>query len=317
MNLSKEIINIFDLDLIIFAKFYSPKCKFSQITKEEFSKASERLRNIVFLNIDCTNFPEICKKYYICGYPTFLLIKPNGTYITFSKTRVAQEMIDFIEDALCIQNTTYALKPLVKLKNTTYHSFLTAPGCNIVIYIYKWLRFSKAIRRNTFKLSRIFAGDNHVHFGEVDCEIYPTVCHSLGVITINTNNRTIEHTVYDNIDEGVKIVNTYCNTSRQINGHLSLDVGVNQLVENSISSFQQYYAQPNFNASNVHTDEINQSTFIFNVMRNIAFNGSDILLDYQKKLQEMQNKDSISIHKRDDIDIRLNIINVFIKYFFP
>ncbi|CAD5206901.1 unnamed protein product [Bursaphelenchus okinawaensis] len=74
-----NIRNTIDNNKIVFVNFYAEWCRFSQILKPIFVKASENFKDntnqIVFASVDCDKQPTIAQQYKVNKYPTLKLFR--------------------------------------------------------------------------------------------------------------------------------------------------------------------------------------------------------------------------------------------------
>lgn len=335
-----NVHNLFDLNITIFARFYSPDCRISRISKPEFEKASHHFKNIIFLNIDCSVFSSVCSKYSIIAFPSYLLFK-NGRipYKVFTFPRTAESMIEFIEYHTLIFNPISVEKSIFHINFHTYNDFfLNSGGCKILHYHIPFFKSSRLFEDFFHEYIHIFRGDRNVEFGRINCHLSRLLCsdvYKFPWTRIYNQENVVFEGIFSSENHFVSTINEKCNTSRQINGRLLPNVGIDLNTEQSIVNFSNIY-QNNISQidqyiesyittsgekeqyeQNPYVKDNPTSSFIVRLMKNVVKYGPDILAKYKDSIEKQYHDQKVSVYKLDDFDIKLNIINVFIRCFYP
>lgn len=331
---------LFSRGYSIFARFYSPKCKISKISAPEFSRAAQHFKKIIFLNVDCTEFSSFCQKHLVVSFPSFYLFKEGKLpFIVFTKARTTEAMINFIEEKTHQYNTTYSLKPIYKVDLLTYSNYINSNGCIVFNFHLSFYRPSQIYRNIFTEYLHVFNGDEKVKFIEMDCYIYNQFCDTVSNFpsTRIYVNKTIKYDgTFNSPEELVTTVNKKCQTKRMMNGHLMPHIGIDRMTETAISKFKKIYYQNATAAkewierdftkylSNIDDSHFSSyasidqiKNFIIDIMEKIINNGPHFLIYFLNVTQKSAFGSKTSMKKRDDLDIRSNILNVFIKYFYP
>lgn len=330
---------VFSLGYTIFARFYSPKCKISRISAPEFSKAAQHFKKIIFLNIDCTEFSSVCKKHLIISFPSFYLFKDGKLpFIVFTKERTAESMINFIEEKTNLYNTSYSLKPLHKVDFLSYSRVINSDGCIVFNFHLPFYRpsviYEKIIKENI----HIFNGDDKIKFAEMDCKNFNQFCDTASNFPstrIYVNKEIKFDGIFKSPQEFVSTINSVCHTNRMMNGHLMSHIGIDKMTEIAISKFKKIYNENSTAASewinrdftkylekssDIHFSNYTSikqiKSFIIDIMKKVIKDGPQFLIFYLNSIQKVAFDSKTSMKKRDNLDIRSNIINVFIKYFY-
>ena len=329
---------IFDQGSSVFVRFYSPKCRISRISATEFSKAAHHFQNIIFLNVDCTKFSSFCKKHLVVSFPSFYLFKDGKLpYFTFTKERTAEDMIELIE--LKTQNyNTSTLKALHEVDFLTYTNVIESNECVVFYFHLSFLRPSRVYRSIITENLHVFNADEEIRFAEMNCNNYNKFCQDTSFPSTKIYvNRTIKFNgLLKSPQEFVNTVNRVCQANRMMNGHLMPHIGVDKMTEAAISKFNKMYRQNTTEAKewvdNILSKYLEKDNdifltkyislcqlkrFISELMKKVLINGPQFLLFYLNTTQKLANDIKTSMKNRNNLDVRANVINVFIKYFYP
>jgi protein disulfide-isomerase A1 len=106
LRLTKEDFKIKDQmyclknnDKYTFIMLYADYCGFCHRAAPSFIKFYKMVKNSPYIQlavIDGVNEKFLSKMYLNEGYPTFLLLSPNGKYIYFQGDRTPENFLDFV-----------------------------------------------------------------------------------------------------------------------------------------------------------------------------------------------------------------------------
>ena len=85
-------------DKYTFVKFYTPWCGHCKKLAPVWGQLAETHKEYNIAKLDCTIFEDVCMRYEVKGYPTLLLIKPNGEKVKYPGERSMDSLVKFLQE---------------------------------------------------------------------------------------------------------------------------------------------------------------------------------------------------------------------------
>eukprot|EP01060_Flectonema_neradi_P001900 TRINITY_DN1116_c0_g1_i1.p1 TRINITY_DN1116_c0_g1~~TRINITY_DN1116_c0_g1_i1.p1 ORF type:complete len:276 (+),score=56.71 TRINITY_DN1116_c0_g1_i1:39-830(+) len=206
-NPSKALSGVTDLTPSNFAKktkngkfwlieFYAPWCGWCKRLIPEMSKLGEIVGDhpkVQIGKIDASedDAADLSDKYKVKGFPTIILLKPDGTFKRFSGKRIADSMLDFIKDEAGV-TITVQVKPELSgkpgtgvvqvLTSQTFDSVMQDKNADVFVKFYApWCGHCKSMAADWEALAKKYEGVNDIIIAEVDADQHRDVGTKQGV----------------------------------------------------------------------------------------------------------------------------------------
>lgn len=305
--------------MTVFAFFFSSNSIFSEIAYNEFTSAAEYFQKVNFLLIDCDLYPRVCTSFSIVGVPMFILFNKNRT-IMYNGIRSKQNFIEFIESETNIVNRTHFRNHMVNLLPSMVERFVkNEEGCNVFLGGIDWCRYTIQIKKVIRTVSNIYADDN-INFGYINCNNYSrnNFCKSIPEIGFGVNGSVtfVDMNSFFSVEDCVDKINEICHKNRNVDGSLKKFVGISQDDINNIIDFVDF-VKKNKKSEAIEwiNDKYPQKTYIKIIMKKIFENGQDILESILNSTKTFYNYGIVSRKVKDDLNIKLSVLEIFLKYF--
>jgi len=314
-----------------FIEFYAPWCGHCKQLAPEYEIVAETFKShsseVVVAKVDCDSHGDVCSSNDVSGYPTLKWFPGNGEKAeNYDKGRTADDIISFINSKIGL-NAKVAKPPskALELNEFDFDDIVFGNKFALVEFYAPWCGHCKQLAPIWEKLAIAFQNDKQVVIAKVDVatsneklasrfgvEGFPTL------IMFSPNNEKGEK--YEgnrDLEALVSFVNEKAGTQRKSDGMLNEKAGkieeLDELARKFVSKSDEEKEKILEETRIVAADKGRQGLIYVRYMERILKDGASYADNEGNRLKRMltTSSNSIQSEKKDDFQIRLNIVESF------
>ena len=202
---------------------------------------------------------------------------------------------------------------LLSPNNRTFHELLRKKTC-----LFTYFHNSKNTEKDLSELNKAAAAfhrERSIGIAEIDVNKFKSFIFDMKIVDYPTtllfvDNESIPYKSYINAHDIVAFVDDYCAVFRDENGFLSNKAGIVEEVEEAVEKFMKSPKYEFIDSIKCHD---NTETYV-EVMKNVISRGNDWLISEESLIEEKLKEYEHSCIESDQLQIRLNIISLFVSF---
>lgn len=315
--------------LVEFYASWCGHCKNLAPKYEELADVYSKSKDVQIVKIECDKNRATCQQFDIKGFPTLKLFKKDSDIpVDYEGPREVDNFIKFIG-----QNTdSYVYIPkvqsnVIQVSDLDFDKTLLESGKNVfVVFTAEWCGHCKNLHPTWEKLADLFSDDEEVIIAEVSTSESPaeelkerySITGFPTILTFKANDK--HHIPFEssrNLQGLTEWVNKHSGVHRDVDGKLLPAAGRIEKIDSEISKLiKATPAQANDLASTILSSiEIgkDKSSDYYRKLLNKIINGEESFFDKEiaRLSKILSNSKSLSKDKLDNLQRRLNILQVF------
>ena len=277
--------------------------------------------NIITAHINCGKYRRLCLKEGEWNTPEIHLYY-NNSMIKYDGGMSHDSLTSWV-----YKNTGISGKELdnalLSPNNRTFHDLLAKKKCLFTVFHSAQKNNDEEIIQEVEKAAKAFKRENDIGIAEIDISKFRSFYFDMKIVDLPTfklfikNSDTINYEGHINAKDIVTFINDYCDSYRDVNGFLNERAGIIDEMDDIVTEFMKNQSHEMIQkAQLIQIPKNQQFDYYIEIMENILKKGNGFLMNEENKLEEelKQKRNNGSSDETDLIQIKLNILSVFLSY---
>lgn len=169
----------------IMLEFYAPWCGHCKSLAPEYEKLGNTFadwKDIVIAQVDADKHKSLAKRFNVQGFPTLKWLKMGSTFDDIADVdagRTAEDLLKFVNDktGLSVKLKGEPESAVVPVKESNFDELVAKSGNHaFLLFFAPWCGHCKAIKPAWNDLARLYADEDSVVVGSVNCDEERELC---------------------------------------------------------------------------------------------------------------------------------------------
>mmetsp|Transcript_12112 Transcript_12112/g.15131 ORF Transcript_12112/g.15131 Transcript_12112/m.15131 type:complete len:359 (-) Transcript_12112:35-1111(-) len=309
----------------VFVMFYAPWCRHCKNFKPEYAKAAESFKDedsVVVASVDADKYKDLGSKYDVSGFPTLKFFPKGSTKPEdYSSGRTADAVVKFINGKAGTSVEVKEPPSLVTKLTSSNFDEIALGGKNVLVEFYApWCGHCKQLAPTYEQVAGAFEQEDSVVIAKVDATEEGDLASKYGVSGYPTlkyfpagKKDAVDYKGGRSLKNFVDYINDQAGTRRKEDGTLARAAGrIPELdtIANDIYNDKKSLSDLQTACKGYSTDECK---YYIKYTNKISDKGKEYVTKERDRLAKTSKSSSIKKDKRDNMIIRMNVLNGFLE----